>query len=208
MPLVRKGGDSPVRSAGGGEAAADKLLSGTSDERWAAARALSGHPEAVTALGGALGSETDPRVREAILTGLARVGTPESAAVVAPLIRSDDAAVRTGAIDALRAMPRALSAHLDGLLSDPDADVRLLACDLARELPAPEATRLLADLLARETEANVCAAAVEVLADCGTAEALPALAVCAERCAGAPFLVFSLKVAGDRIRAQTRAHDG
>ena len=208
MPLVRKGGDAPVRPSDGGASAADKLLSGTDDERWAAARALSGQPGAVAALGGALRSETDARVREAILTGLARVGTPESAEAIIPLIRSDDAGLRTGAIDALRAMPRALSAHLGGLLSDPDADVRLLACDLARELPAPEATRLLCDLLVRDPEANVCAAAVEVLTECGTPEALPALAACAERFPDVPFLVFSLRIVGDRIRAQTPAHDG
>lgn len=208
MPLVRKGDGPPVGPAAGGEAATDRLLSGTSDERWAAARALSGRPDAVARLGGALGSETDPRVREAILTGLARVGTPESAAAIVPLIRSEDAGLRTGAIDALRAMPSALAAHLSGLLSDLDPDVRLLACDLARALPAPDATRLLADLLLRETEANVCAAAVEALAECGTPDALPALTASAERFAQVPFLVFSLRIAGDRIRAQRRAHDG
>ena len=44
--------------------------------------------------------------------------------------------------------------------------------------------------------------AVEVLAEVGGAEALPALARCAERFRGTPFLEFSIKVAADRIRAQ------
>ena len=78
------------------------------------------------------------------------------------LIRSDEAAVRTAALDALRVMPQALATHLSALLRDPDADVRLLACDLARELPQPLATRLLCDLLATEQEVNVCGAAVLV----------------------------------------------
>ncbi len=208
MPLVRKGSGGPAPGVALGDDASDKLRTGTSDERWAAARALSGRADAVPALAAALATEPDARVREAILTGLARIGTAESASAIVPLIRSDDASLRTGAIDALRVMPQALAAHLDSLLRDPDADVRLLACDLARELPAATATRLLSDLLAREPEANVCAAAVEVLAECGGPEALPALDACAQRFAETPFLVFSLRIAGDRIRAQAPAQDG
>ena len=87
------------------------------------------------------------------------------------------------------------------LLADPDSDVRLLSCELVRGLPEGEANRLLCDLLERETEKNVCAAAVEVLAEIGRPEALPALARCAERFAGDPFLAFGIKVATDRIGA-------
>ena len=208
MPLVRKGvGTSPPPEAGP-EGPAGRLRSGTPDERWAAARDLSGQPAAVAALSAALSSERDARVREAILTGLARVGTPQSAEAILPLIRSDDASLRTGAIDALRLMPQVLEAHLGALLDDPDSDVRVLACDLTRQLPGAKATQLLAELLDRETEPNVCAAAAEVLAEEGDPDALPALAACAKRFAEVPFLVFSLKIAGDRIRAQGAAQDG
>jgi HEAT repeat protein len=207
MPLVRKGGAAPASPADSSERDGEKLRTGNSDERWAAARALSGQPQAVEVLGAALLSEPDSRVREAMLTGLARVGTAEAAEAIVPLIRSDDASLRTAAIDALRLMPDALAMYLATLLNDADADVRVLACDLARELPAPDANRLLCDLLAREPEANVCAAAVDVLAECGGPEALAILADCAERFAGVPFLAFSIRVAGDRIRAQP-PHDG
>jgi HEAT repeats len=206
MPLVRKGaGAPPPTDASGAE---ERLRGGTDEERWVAARALSGDPQAAKTLGAALAVEPDRRVREAILTGLARIGTAESAETIVPLIRSEDAGLRTEALDALRLMPQALTAHLPGLLADPEADVRLLACDLARELPAAAATRILCDLLAREPEANVCAAAVEVLTECAGPEALPALSACAERFAETPFLVFSLRIAGDRIRAQSPAQDG
>ena len=207
MPLVRKGGGGPLPGAGvpGAEA---QLHGATPDERWIAARALAGQAQAVGELSAALSIEPDARVREAILTGLARIGTPESAEAILPLIRSDDADLRTGALDALRVMPRALEAHLAGLLGDPDADVRLLACDLARDLPPAVATRLLSELLDHEYEANVCAAAVDVLAECGGPEALPALSACASRFADVPFLVFSLRLAGERIRTQSTAPDG
>lgn len=206
MPLIRRaaGASSPAES----DDALNALRSGTDDQRWAAARALSGRPEAVSALGAALRTEPDARVREAILTGLVRIGTPESAAAILPLIRCDDASRRTGAVDALRLMPGVLAGRLGDLLNDPDADVRVLACDLARALPAQEATGLLCDLLAREREANVCGAAVDVLVECAGPEALAALAACAERFSDVPFLIFSLKIANDRIRDRTPLQDG
>jgi hypothetical protein len=104
-------------------------------------------------------------------------------------------------MDALKAMPQAIGAAIPGLLTDADSDVRLLACDLVRELPAGKATSLLTGVLDREPEVNVCAAAVDVLADIGTEEALPALHRCADRMAD-PFLAFAIKIACDRIGEQ------
>ena len=199
MPLVRKpSSQSPAA------AAPPSLGEGTSEQRWAAVRAAAERPDGLTLLAAALGRESDPRVREAIFTGLARLASPESAAVVVPHLRSDDANLRTGAIDALRAMPQACQPHLPALLADSDADVRLLSCELARGLPDEEANRLLCDLLERETEKNVCAAAIEVLAEIGRPEALPSLARCGTRFSGDPFITFSLKVATERIVAPAR----
>jgi HEAT repeat protein len=79
--------------------------------------------------------------------------------------------------------------------------VRLLSCELARGLPDGDANRLLCDLLDVEAEKNVCAAAVEVLAEIGRREALPFLTRCAQRFDGDPFVTFSIKVAMDRIMA-------
>ena len=195
MPLVRKPSTpaTPTPPA--------SVTEGTSDERWAAARLAAEKPDGVTVLSSALARENDPRVREAIFTGLARIATAESAAAVVPYLRSDDASLRTGAIDALRAMPKASSLHLPTLLADTDADVRLLSCELARGLPDEDANRLLCELLEEETEKNVCAAAVEVLAELGRPEALPSLTRCATRFDGDPFIAFSIKVAIERIVA-------
>ena len=194
MPLVRR--PSPPTQATDAPAS---LTEGTVDQRWAAVRAAAERPDGVPLLIAALPRESDPGVREAIFTGLARAATAESAAAVIPYVRSEDASLRNAAIDALRAMPGATRPHIAGLLGDPDADVRLLSCELARALPDDEANRLLGDLLVRETEKNVAAAAVEVLAEIGRPEVLPALAICAERFAGDGFLLFSIKVAAERI---------
>ncbi|GEP59864.1 HEAT repeat domain-containing protein [Reyranella soli] len=198
MPLVRK------PSSQAPAAAPLALGEGTSEQRWSAVRAAADRPDGLALLADALSRESDPRVREAIFTGLARLATPESAALVVPYLRSDDANLRTGAVDALRAMPQACRPHLPTLLADGDADVRLLSCELARGLPDEEANRLLCDLLERETERNVCAAAIEVLAEIGRPEAVPSLVRCGTRFAGDPFMIFSLKVATERIAAPAR----
>jgi HEAT repeat protein len=153
-------------------------------------------------LGRAMSRESDPRVREAILTSLARIGTPECAEAVLPDLRSDDSQLRTAALDALRAMPRATGVHLPELLRDNDPDVRLLACDLVRGQPAAEAGRLLGEVLAHDSEANVCAAAVEVLAETGGPNLMPLLAQCAARFPDDPFLAFAIRVAGERLGSQ------
>ena len=183
------------------------LAHGAPDQRWAAARGMT-DPADAPLLAAALASETDARVREALLTALSRSGAPESLDAIMPLLRSDDASARTGALDALRAMPGIVAARLPGLLEDNDADIRLLACELARGIPAARATSLLADLLARDPHLNVCAAAVEVLAEVGTPEVLPALEACAARFPAEPFLAFATRAAADRIRSQAPAQRG
>lgn len=199
MPLVRKPPSQPAAAP-----TPSAIGEGTADQRWSAVRAAARSPDGLRLLADALPRESDPRVREAIFTSLARMATPESAAVVVPYIGSDDAGLRTGAIDALNAMPEACRPHLPSLLGDQDADVRLLSCELARQLPDEEATRLLCGLLEHETEKNVCAAAVEVLAEIGRPEALPSLTRCAARFSGDPFISFSIKVATERIVAPAR----
>ena len=199
MPLVRKGASPPPTTSP--NQAAGKLLTENAEERWAAARDLAGRPEGVSALAEALKEETDANVREAILTSLARSGGPAAVDAILPLVRSDDAGLRTAALDALRLMPQALAEHLDVVLTDADTDVRILACDLARQLPGPLATQLLSGVLLNDPDVNVCAAAVDVLAEAGDRDTLPALAACESRFAASPFLAFAIGVVRQRIDA-------
>ena len=175
------------------------LLDGSDDERWAAARNAPTLPDAIQLLAEALLRERVPRIREALFTALAKINSVESAAVALFYLRSEDAAQRTAALDALRAMPASAAGHLPGLLNDADSDVRLLACEIARALPADDASRLLGELIDREVNPNVCAAAVEVLAETGNVSCLPILARCGVRFPQDPFLAFAVKVARDRI---------
>jgi HEAT repeat protein len=150
-------------------------------------------------LAAALKREAVPRVREAIMTALMRIGNAASVEAMLPYLRSQDAALRAGAIETLQGLPDAIAPFMPPLLTDGDSDVRLLATELARNMKAPEATRLLCDLIEREQHPNVCAAAVDVLTEVGTPEALPALENCAARFAATPFLPFAIAVAIARI---------
>jgi HEAT repeat protein len=136
-----------------------------------------------------------------MFTGLARIGTAETAAAAISLLRSDDANLRTGALDTLRLMVSRMHELLPRLLKDKDVDVRILSCELARSLPSPEATNLMCGVLDNESDANVCAAAVDVLAEVGGAEALPSLRACELKFRDTPFLAFAIKAVVDRLSA-------
>jgi HEAT repeat protein len=198
MPLVKAGSKG---AAGGADSRPPQATLDSPDieSRWTAARALAGQPEAVPALAAALGRETVPRVREAIMTALMRVGDAASVEAILPYLRSQDAGLRAAAIEALQAMSAAIAPFISPLFADPDSDVRLLATELARNMQASEATRLLCGLIEREPHPNVCAAAIDVLTEVGTPEALPALENCAARFAATPFLPFAVAVAIARI---------
>ena len=200
MPLVRKPSPptaAPPPAAGFPDATARATSAGRRRAR------LPSGPTALPLLAAALATESDPRVREAIFTSLARIATAESAAAVLPYVRSDDASLRTGALDACARCPARPVPHVAGLLADPDADVRLLGCELARSLPATRPTACSATARARDQRRMSAAAAVEVLAEIGRPGGPAGARRAAPRVSPAtPFLLFSIKVAADRIASQ------
>jgi HEAT repeat protein len=96
-------------------------------------------------------------------------------------------------------LPDAIAPFMPKLLADNDGDVRLLAAELVRNMPAKDATRILCDLLQNEQAANVCAAAIDVLAEVGTRDAVPVLQACAARFRDTPFLPFAISTTIARI---------
>jgi HEAT repeat protein len=203
MPLVRKPTDHSSAPKPKALDVLELLASANPDERWSAARAAADVTGGVAAIAAALPREHDARVREAMLTSLSRHATAESLDAVIGLLRSDSANLRNGALDALRIMAGAAPELLPRLLRDEDADVRILSCELARSLPSAEATRLLCALLSAERQINVCAAAVEVLAEVGSSDALATLHECARRFGDSPFIVFAIKIVAERITSQS-----
>jgi HEAT repeat protein len=203
MPLVKR---DPPAAAATAKMSADEpasalaaLASPDPETRWSAARSLGDRPEAVPALAVALDMERVPRVREAIMTALMRVGDDASVRALLPCLRSQDASLRGEALEALQALPDAISPFLQALLTDDDSDVRLLATELVRNIPPADATQSLCRLLEDEQHPNVCAAAIEILAEVGTLDAVPALRGCAARFSSIPFLTFAATSAIARI---------
>ena len=136
MPLIKGS-----KGAASGETSVPHraaLDSPDAESRWTAARALAGQADAVPALAAALSREPTPRVREALMTALIRIGDAASIEVILPYLRSQDAALRAAAIEALQALPDAIAPFMAPLLSDSDSDVRLLATELARNMEAPK----------------------------------------------------------------------
>ena len=202
MPFIKRGASTPATKDKNADVVASHtaaLNSPNAEVRWTAARALGGVAVAVPVLAAALGGEQNPRVREAIMTALMRIGDEASVRALLPYLRSQDAGQRSAAIETLQALPEAVEPFVAALLGDTDTDVRLLATELARNMPPKDATLVLCDLLRKEGHPNVCAAAIEVLAEVGTRDAVPALQACAERFANVPFLPFVIATTIARI---------
>ncbi|CAA2155341.1 hypothetical protein MBRA_00994 [Methylobacterium brachiatum] len=143
-------------------------------------------------LGNALEAEKDLRAREALLAALLAIADPSAATALARHLRSEDAWLRNASIEALQSMPAAAASALPNLLTDADPDVRLLATEIVRTQPTEVANGMLVSLLKHETHPNVCGAAVEVLAEVGTADAVPALRAARIRFASEAFLPLAI----------------
>jgi HEAT repeat protein len=203
MPLIRRPVDRPAEESRDSGHTLNSLSHPDSDLRWRAARDARGLIGADAAIAAALLIEKDPRVREAMFTSLARLGTPVAVEAVISGLRSDDAGLRSGALDTLRIMIPQVHDLLPKLLADKDTDIRILSCELARSLDGAEATQLLCRVLDTDPEANVCAAAVEVLAEVGGPEALASLQNCALKFSGSPFLSFAISAVIARLAPQS-----
>ena len=206
MPFVRSS-NQPAKSGVDSASIAAGLADPSAEVRFKAAREAADSPGNVPALRAALTRETDIPVREAILSALSAIATPESMDAIISCIRSENANLRTAAMDALRVSPLLGPGQLQQLLTDPDSDVRLLACDLARNMQGEEPKRLLYLLLENEPHPNVCAMAVEVLAEIGDASAIGPLARCAARFPDDPFLPFAIETVSDRLNQRRSSRD-
>jgi HEAT repeat protein len=166
--------------------------------RWSA-RDLGQHPEGSAALAARLPLERDPACRDALLASLASIGDPVAVAGLAGCLRSEDAALRNEAIEALKRLPGPAAPAIQDLLADADPDVRILAVSVLEAFRHPDVASWLVRVIEQDPEVNVCAAAVDLLAEVGTKAALPALARLPERFPDQPFIRFAADLACKRL---------
>ncbi len=164
-----------------------------------AARDLATHPQAIAALCERLAIEPAASVRSAILTSLIALRSEAVVGSLLPYLASEDAALRNAVIEALRQMPDALQPHIRSLLENEDSDVRIFAVNVLAAMAHAEAPRWLEAVLHADPHVNVCAAAVEGLAEVGDAASRRSLTELPARFPGDPFIAFAVRAALHRI---------
>lgn len=178
-----------------------QLRGGDAEQRRWAVRDLTSHPQAAAALGAQLLVERDAAVREALFLALGTMASDEAVSALLPLLRSEDARLRNGAIEVLSGLPKVVGPRISALLLDADVDVRIFTVNLLGELRHEQVTQWLQQVLLSDREVNVVAAAIEVMAETGQPEHIDALRETRRRFADDPFIGFAADVAIERIRA-------
>jgi HEAT repeat protein len=206
MVLVRRAA-APVAAAEAHDDAAfgrdqwvAELASADASLRRRAARALSAMPDAVGVVCAHLVGERSLSVRSVIFSGLIANRSPAVVAGLLPMLGSEDANLRNGAIEALQEMPDEVAPHVEAMLADPDDDVRILAVNVVSALPHPMVPEWLRRVVTSDLHVNVCAAALDALAEVGEPDAIPALESLADRFPDVAFIRFAVDAAVRRIR--------
>jgi HEAT repeat protein len=143
--------------------------------------------------------EHDESVREIIFTTLTRIGDRTAVDGLVEFLRSEDAALRNEAIEAMKQLPDAVANIMQGLLVDADSDVRIFAVNILESLRHPDVERWLSDVIERDAHVNVCATAVDLLGEVGSRAALEPLLRLKSRFAREPYIQFAADLAIKRI---------
>ena len=166
--------------------------------RWAA-RDLVNCPDAAAALVQQLKLEQDLSVREVILTSLTKLGDADAVAGLVDCLRSENAALRNEAIEAMKQLPDEVAPIMHNLLHDADPDVRIFTVNVLESLRHPEVEAWLIDVINRDAHVNVCATALDLLSELGSSAALEPLTKLKQRFADEPYIQFAADLALRRI---------
>lgn len=166
--------------------------------RWAA-RDLVNCQNVASALVDRLKREGDLSVREVTLTTLTRLGDSTAVAGLVDCLRSEDAALRNEAIEAMKQLPDEVATIMQGLLADTDPDVRIFAVNILESLRHPDVESWLIEVIETDPHVNVCGTALDLLSEVGTAAALAPLARFKTRFSDEPYIQFAADLALRRI---------
>jgi len=166
--------------------------------RWAA-RDLTDCPGASAALVNRLQREDDVSVREVILTTLTSLGDEVAVAGLVDCLRSEGVSLRNEAIEAMKQLPDEVAPMMRGLLSDADPGVRIFAVNILESLRHPEVEAWLITVIDSDPHLNVCATAVDLLGEVGSAAAREPLLNLKARYPDEPYIQFAADLALKRI---------
>ena len=150
-------------------------------------------------LAGHLEDESDAGLREAILTNLVRIGGVKAARPLIDSLRSDEALLRNAVIESLQSMGESIAPEIERLLDDENPDLRIYAVNIIQSLRTPRVPDIALKVIATDPHVNVCAAAVDILAEVGRPEMVDELRAVADRFPDHPFLAFAVRAAVKRI---------
>ena len=166
--------------------------------RWAA-RDLAPFTEAVPALVKRLRIETDTTVREAIFMTLTELGDANIVQSLIKCLHSEEVERRNAAIEVMKHLPDAVAPFIPGLLVDPAPNVRILAVSVLESLRHPDVEKWLIEVISEDSQVNVCATAVDILAEVGTEAAITQLEALKRRFPDEPYILFAADLALQRI---------
>ena len=178
---------------------AEELRSDEPSRRRRAARELARFPDGIPILCEHLEREPAVSVRSVIMTALIQSRSRAAVEGIIRYLRSENTALRNEAIEALQEMPGEIAPFMEALLSDPESDVRIFAVNILSVLPDSRAPEWLRDVILEDGHVNVCAAAVDCLAEIGTPASIPALKELRLRFGDQPFMTFAIDAALKRI---------
>ena len=90
---------------------------------------------------------------------------------------------------------------MQGLLCDPDPDVRIFTVNILESLCHPDVEAWLIEVISTDPHINVCATAVDLLSEVGTEKSLAPLEQLKQRFPDAPYMQFAADLALRRLRA-------
>ena len=146
-------------------------------------------------LAGLLTGEADPYVRETAFTHLARLEGEFPAQALVRLMRVGETPLRNAAIETLGSLGERAIDALALLLPDADVDARIYALTALQLIESPRAAELALDVALNDPDVNVCAAAVDVVAESGARGMGAALEKVAARFPDRPYLAFAAHAA-------------
>jgi HEAT repeat protein len=105
-------------------------------------------------------------------------------------------------------MPAAVAPRIEALLADADPDVRIFTVNLLGDLPHEQVPQWLLQVLQRDAVVNVVAAAIEVLAEVGQPDHVPALRQAQARFPDDEFVAFAVDTGHRNASSPHETHRG